>query len=190
MNAVTIEKYFTNLTNNECRFYDKDMNICLFPNLHENISMSIISDRLKSFVKYVTKKESYEERLEIRTSEDWKLFANEMRKEKNYTCEISNYSLKDIRELNQEIFHISMNQSNVNNWLNIHHISGEYDYECYDKSKLLVVNRAIHMTLHMYENLLPFIPNLKDNYRLWFELGALCKTNDGKYPWQNLIGSN
>lgn len=184
MNNISFEKYCENLANGEKTENDIETSICFFPDLDENISLFTLSKKLNSFTEYTTKKESYTERLNIRNSEKWKTFTDEMRKEKNYVCEVSNYTLKDIRTLNEEIFHIPQNKSNVNNWLNVHHKSGEYDYECYDKEQLLVVNRAIHMTLHMYKNLVLLIPTLKNNYRLWFELGSLIQYSDGSFPWK------
>lgn len=186
MNNIIFEKYCENLANNEKTIIDIETSICFFPRLDENISLFELSEKLNGFAEYKTKKESYTERLNIRNNENWKAFTKELRKERKYICEISHYSLNNIRMLNEEIFHIPQDKSNINNWLNIHHISGEYDYECYDKDQLLVVNRAIHMMLHRYNKLVLLIPTLKDNYKLWFELGSLIHSSDGTFPWKSL----
>lgn len=187
MTKIDFNTYLLRIKDYEYHFYDIPSETCYFPFQKEEIDMVTLSNELNKFGEYLNHNESFQERKDIaENNKEWIKFTWDLRRKQNYTCEISGFRYKDIKRLSHELFNILNEQTWINNYLVIHHLNDDEEYECYDKSKLLVLNRAIHMILHRYKNLLPLLPNLKDNYELWFELGCLIHDRNGEYPWRNI----
>ena len=187
---ISFDRFLENKNNRESCIYDISTSSCYFPKLDECISMFYISDSLAKYATYVTKNESFTEREEIRNSSEWKSFTYELKVANNWTCQKSGFDKSTIRILSKEIFGLDDNHTWCNNYLTVHHIDGESEYNCRDKNKLIVLNRAIHMTLHNYDKLVRDLPVLKGNYKLWFELGSLVPLNYKVYPWLNITKKN
>lgn len=186
MSDISYEKALEHFQNSTKHFYDKENSLCIFPDTFEQIDMCLLSKCLNDEAVYVTKNTSYKKRLEIRTKDEWKSFTTDLKKKYHWICQVSHYGIDSIKSLSWSIFGIKPNETWANSFLTVHHVDGESEYECYDETKLIVINRAIHMMLHRYENLLPKIPRLKTDYALWYELGSLIHTSDGKWPWKEI----
>lgn len=184
---IDFTKYLANLRDNDIRFYDLKSEMCYFPYSNEEIDMRLLSNKLNEFGEYVTVRETFEERKNICNNDvEWKVFIANLKKDCNYRCQISNFDSKKIKDLNYKIFGITSDYTWVNNWLNPHHIDGTVEYRCFDKDKIQIVNRAIHMTKHRYNKLVHHLPELKYNYDLWYELGCLIHDRENEYPWRKL----
>lgn len=184
MTRISSEEYFINVNNGKPHIYDFPSETCIFPYQDEEIDMRDITFALKNEYMPVTINENYETRLITRNDPEWIAFAKEYKKECNYICQVSNFNLSKIRQLAFEIFSIPKNKTWINNGLTIHHTSNSVDYDCRDKSKLIVVNRAIHMILHRYDKLISLMPNLAYDYRLWYEIGSFVNTDKNEFPWR------
>lgn len=191
MSKIDFNTYLKRLNEGEYHIYICPTEICYFPYKDEEINMCLISQELNKFGQYLDHKETFFERKNMaENNTNWINFAQELKKEKNFVCEESGFSYKKVKQLSYDLFDIDYKHSWINNWLVIHHTDDKQEYECYDKSKLVVLNRAIHLIKHRYNSLLPYIPNLKNNYELWFELGCLIHDRNGEYPWRNIIEKN
>ena len=188
MSKIDFDTYLKRLNEGEYHMYICPTEICYFHYKDEEINMCLISQELNKFGQYLDHKETFLERKNMAENNiNWINFAQELKKEKNFVCEESGFNSKKVKQLSYDLFGIDYKHSWINNWLVIHHIDDKQEYECYDKDKLLVLNRAIHLIKHRYNSLLPYISNLKNNYELWFELGCLIHDRNGKYPWRNII---
>lgn len=185
---IDFDRYIKHLRNHEVRFYDVKTEICYFPYYNEEIDLCTLSLELNKFAEYITSKESFEERKDIcENDEEWKQFVNQMKKDCNYVCQISNFSMKRIKALDYKLFNITNEYTWLNNWLTPHHIDGTIEYKCFDKSKIRILNRAIHMTYHRYNRLIELLPDLKWDYELWYELGCLIHDRENEYPWRKIV---
>lgn len=184
---INFERYLNNIRNNEVHFYDTKAEICYFPYYNEEIDMVQLSKSLNTFGEYITTKESFQERKDIcEKDEEWKQFIASMKEDCDYKCQISGFGITKLKRLDHDLFNIGYNEFWINDWLNPHHIDGTLEYKCFDKSKIQIVNRAIHMCKHRYNKLLPSLPDLKWNYELWYELGCLIHDRENEYPWRKI----
>ena len=187
MSKIDFNTYLKKVNACEYHFYDCPSEICYFPFTNEEIDMKWLSTELNNFGEYLNHEESFEERKDIaENNKEWKDFVQELKKERHYVCELSGFNTKKIKELNYELFHIDGKHTWINSWLVAHHIDDKSEYECYNKNKLVILNRAVHLIKHRYNNLIEYVPNLKNNYELWFELGCLIHDRNNEYPWRNI----
>lgn len=184
---IDFTRFLENIRNCDIRFYDFKSELCYFPYLDEEIDLRILSNKLNTFAEYVTTKETFSERKNIcENDEEWKQFIQQLKRDCNYTCQLSHFSMKTIKNLDYKIFGIENGYTWINNWLTPHHIDGSIEYRCFDKTKIRILNRAIHMIEHRYNNLIHHIPELKWNYELWYELGSLIHDRENEYPWRKI----
>jgi len=191
MSKIDFLTYLNNINFGHLHYYIRSTEICYFPFLNEEIDMVTLSTELNKFGEYLNHAESFAERKYMAENNiKWINFTQQLKKERKYTCEISRFTYNDIKQLNHDIFGLKYDETWINNWLVIHHKDDLQEYECYDKDKLLVLNRAVHLIKHRYNNLIKHLPSLETNYKLWFELGCLIPDRNGEYPWRNVIKKN
>lgn len=186
MSKIDFDTYLKRIEEGVYHFYDIPSETCYFPFTNEEIDMCLISDSLDDFAVYLCHKESFEERVQVAESKPYRDFVNELIKEKNYICEISGFSYKKAKQLDFDLFNIPSNKRWINNFLVAHHVDGTCEYDCRDRTKIKVLNRAIHLILHRYSELSKKISWLDKNYDIWYELGCLIKTRRRTYPWRRL----
>lgn len=188
MTRITFNIFKKRIEEGQYHFYDKPSEFCYFPFINEEIDMITLSNEINKYGQFLNHKESFIERKTMaETNIQWINFAQTLKKEHNYTCDLSGFTYKDVKKLSHDIFGLKFNETWVNSWLIIHHMDDQQEYECYDKNKLLVLNRAVHLIKHRYNNLIKDFPSLEFDYKLWFELGSLIPDRNGEYPWRNIV---
>ena len=191
MSKIDFLAYLNNINFGHLRYYMCSTEVCYFPFLNEEIDMTILSKELNKFGQYLNHEESFFERKYMAENNiQWINFTQQLKKERKYTCEISKFTHNDIKRLSHDIFNVKYDETWANSWLVIHHKDDKQEYECYDKNNLLVLNRAVHLIKHRYNNLVKYLPALQTDYKLWFELGSLIHDRNGEYPWRHIVKKN
>lgn len=188
MSKIDFKTFLQRINEGQYHFYDCPSETCYFPFLNEEIDMTILSSELNKFGEYLDHSESFMERKYMaENNAKWLNFAKQLKKEYKYICQQSHFTYEDIKKLSHDLFGLKYNETWANSWLVIHHRDDKLEYECYDKDKLVVLNRAVHLIKHRYNKLVKYLPELEINYKLWFELGSLIPDRNGEYPWRNII---
>lgn len=183
MQEISSSDWLKLVRDNINHYYNHYTQECIFPDMQYKANYLNIRNLLQSYKKYISK-ESFSRRLSVRNDYTWKDFSKRLRMERGNKCEISGYNIDQAKKLTADIFGNNVFDT-PNIWLNLHHISGDKEYGDLDSTNYLVLNRAIHMMLHMYDKLVLDLPELKDkNFKLWFELGSLTPLNGGEYPFK------
>ena len=187
MSKIDFLTYCRYINEGQYHLYICPSEICYFPFQNAEIDMTILSKELNKYGTYLNHEESFEKRKDMaKNNLKWINFTQQLKKDNNYRCALSGFTYNDIKKLNYEIFNIKYDETWINSWLVVHHKDDQQEYECYDKNKLLVLSRPVHLIKHRYEKLLPLFPGLEFNYKLWFELGSLIHDRDGEYPWRHI----
>ena len=172
---------------NEPRKYDFEKEICYFPESDSYASLVEMSDNLASKGIFLAYRENFATRKFIcNEDEEWRDFIYQLKAQNDFKCQLSKIGLSESIALSERIFGLPRNAIWINNWLTPHHTDGSSEYRCFDRTKIMILNRAIHMAYHRRHYLGAFIKREKPDYALYFEVGSLIYDRNGVYPWRNI----
>ena len=92
MAKIDFNTFGKRIEEGQYHFYDTPSEVCYFPFTNEEIDMVALSNEINKRDQFLKHKESFIERKTMaETNIHWIDFAQSLKKEHNYTCDISNF---------------------------------------------------------------------------------------------------